>query len=415
MKRCFLLLMIAALLSTSAFALEPPTTEHVRAAILYEATTDTVLYEKSADLGGAPASMTKVMTAILVLEQNPTLDGTLTVAEDALKSQYCSWLDDKHLLVGEVISVRECMKYLLIPSGNEAATSLACYIAGSVPAFVERMNEKAAELGCADTHFDDCVGLASGTHRTTPRDMLTMVQYAMQFDAFREIVAMKSGMVPASNMRARGFRYSTTNRVMDPRSKKYYESENAPYVIGVKTGTTNAAGYCFAGCMERDGLVFYSVVMHGGDVKMDDGQTYQGNFLDTIELYDYARHFALRTWTQGEAVTQSNTVLLAGGFSIPLTVREDVRLLNADDAENTPVFTLSGTRLLPPRAGETVGTMTVTRSDGQTVTVDLVPLGVTAISPLLPTLLLVLIALILVGSVLMRRRARSRKQHAYHD
>lgn len=415
MKRCFLLLIIAALLSTGVFALEPPTTEHVRTAILYEATTDTVLYEKSADLGGAPASMTKVMTAILVLEQNPTLEGKLTVAEDALKSQYCSWLDNKHLLVGEVISVRECMKYLLIPSGNEAATSLACHIAGSVPAFVERMNEKAAELGCTDTHFDDCVGLASGTHRTTPRDMLTMVQYAMQFDAFREIVAMKSGMVPASNMRARGFRYSTTNRVMDPRSRKYYESENAPYVIGVKTGTTNAAGYCFAGCMERDGLVFYSVVMHGGDVQMDDGLSYQGNFLDTIELYDYARHFALRTWTQGEAVTQSNTVLLAGGFSIPLTVRDDVRLLNADDAENTPVFTLSGTRLFPPRAGETVGTMTVTRSDGQTVTVDLVPLGATPISLLLPALLLVLLALIIVGSMLLRRRARSRRQHAYHD
>ena len=405
MKRVIASLVACFLLSCSAFALEAPTTPNVRAAILYEATTDTILYEKFADLGGAPASMTKVMTAILVLEQNPTLSGELTVSEDAVSSQYCSWMDEDHLLAGEVISVRECMKYLLIPSGNEAATALACYLAGSVPAFVERMNEKAAALGCADTHFDDCIGLASRTHRTTPRDMLKIAQYAMTFDAFREIVAKEEGMVPASNLRTRGFRYFTTNRVMSPGTKRYYQNKHAPYVTGIKTGTTNAAGYCFAGCMERDDLIFYSVVMHGIDVKMEDGLSYQGNFLDTIELYDYARHFSLREWKHGEPLAQSKLVLLAHGFSVPLTVREDVRILTAEDAAADPVITLSGARLLPPQAGKTVGTLSVTRSDGQTVTADLVALGEPAVSPLLPALLL----LAIVCAVLILRLRKRRR------
>lgn len=152
MKRviCILLCLCSCLIpcSLQTAAKEAISTPDVASAILYEATTDTILYEFNADRRSAPASMTKVMTAILVLENNPELKGELTVSKDAVSEEWCWWMDDKHLFAGEVISYEDCMNYLLIPSGNEAATAMAIDIAGSVPAFVKMMNDKAAELGC---------------------------------------------------------------------------------------------------------------------------------------------------------------------------------------------------------------------------------------------------------------------------
>ncbi len=256
-----------------------------KAAILYEATTGTVLYEKNADEQRAPASMTKVMTAILVLEENPNLEGELTVSEDAVRGYYCSdMVPQKHLLAGEVISYEDCMKYLLIPSGNEAATAFAFDMCDDYKDFIAKMNEKAEELGCENTHFRDCIGLASGEHYTTPRDMVKICEYAMQFDKFRECVSQSKGTVPASNVRDKGFDYETTNYVKFPDDR--YESPYSKYMTGCKTGYTPAAGWCFAGCMEKDGLAFYSVVMGGELLDYKDGErVVQGDFLDTINLY----------------------------------------------------------------------------------------------------------------------------------
>ena len=256
-----------------------------KAAILYEATTGTVLYEKNADMQLPPASMTKVMTAILVLEQNPDLEGELTVSKDAVRHYYCSSMEpQRHLEEGEVISYEECMKYLLIPSGNEAATAFAFDMCDEYSDFIAMMNEKAEELGCENTHFADCIGLASNNHYTTPRDMVKICEYAMQFDKFRECVGQGEGMVPASNVRDEGFAYETTNYVKFPDDR--YESPYSQYMTGVKTGYTPAAGWCFAGCMEKDDLVFYSVVMGGELLDYSDGErVVQGDFLDTINMY----------------------------------------------------------------------------------------------------------------------------------
>lgn len=251
--------------------------------ILYEATTDTVLFEKDADVQRAPASMTKVMTAIIVLEQNPNLEGEFTVDERAVSGAYCSYMEIDRLKAGEVISFEDCMNYMLIPSANEAATALAFEVGGGdFFAFVDMMNEKAKELGCENTEFQDPSGLSP--HMTTARDMLKIVKYAMTFDKFREIVGKGQGTVPVSNMRDESFDYYTTNYLAFPDDR--YECELTPYIKGVKTGSTTAAGGCFAGCMERDGLVFYSVVMGGERQEYIDGKRgIQGEFLDTINLY----------------------------------------------------------------------------------------------------------------------------------
>lgn len=255
-----------------------------KAAILYEATTGTVLFAKNEDMQLPPASMTKVMTAILVLEENPQLEGELIVDKRAVSPYYCSYMEpQRHLLEGEIISFEECMRYLLIPSGNEAATAFAFELSGDMSKFVERMNEKAKSLGCENTNFADPTGLSGNGHYTTVSDMVKICEYAMSFDKFRECVSFDSGMVPPSNVRDTGFEYETTNRVKFPDDR--YESPYSRYMTGVKTGYTPAAGYCFSGCMERNGLVFYSVAMGGNERDNGDGRILQGDFVDTINLY----------------------------------------------------------------------------------------------------------------------------------
>ena len=256
---------------------------HSKAAILYEATTDTVFYEKNADMELPPASMTKVMTAVLVLEQNPQLDGTLTVSENAVKHYYCSSMGYPHLKAGEVISYKDCMAYMLIPSANEAATAFAFEIGGDMETFVQMMNDKAKELGCTNTQFKDPVGLSASEHYTTPRDMVKICRYAMSFDSFRQAVSADSVTVPVSNMRDESYECYTTNYVKFPDDR--YESPYSQYVTGVKTGWTPAAGWCFSGCMEKDGLVWYSVVMGGDEEWYDEERIIQGDFRDTINLY----------------------------------------------------------------------------------------------------------------------------------
>ena len=154
-----LVMLFAALIPSGAWAAEvqEDVTPNAQAAILYEATTGTVLYEKNADTQLPPASMTKVMTASLVLEQNPELEGELTVDERAVSHYYCSSMEPmRHLYAGEVISYEDCLNYLLIPSGNEAGTAFAFELAGDMSAFADQMTAKAKELGCSVTVRVEC-------------------------------------------------------------------------------------------------------------------------------------------------------------------------------------------------------------------------------------------------------------------
>lgn len=256
---------------------------NAKAAILYEATTGTVLYEKNADMQLAPASMTKIMTAILVLESNPELEGELTVDERAVSHYYCSSMEPlRHLYAGEVISYEDCLNYLLIPSGNEAGTAFAFELAGDMSEFAKQMTEKAKELGCENTEFRDPTGI-SPSNLTTPRDMAKIAEYALSFEKFREIVCKTEGTVPASNKREKGFDYKNTNELLS--HSDLYENPYEGYIKGVKTGWTPSAGYCFTGCMEKDGLTWISVVMGVMDsAEAADGTAIRGDLPETVNL-----------------------------------------------------------------------------------------------------------------------------------
>ncbi|MDD7719253.1 MAG: serine hydrolase [Eubacteriaceae bacterium] len=252
-----------------------------KAAILYEETSDTVIYEKNKDMQLPPASMTKVMTAIIVLEDNPDLEGSLTVDPRAVKRYYCSWKDqDVHLEADEEISCYECMKFMLVFSANEATNAFAFSMYDDYGDFVDRMNKKAQELGCKNTHFSDTSGLSS-TNLTTPEDMVIMCREAMKNEKFREIVRSEKGELPVSNKRTEPTPYNTFLKLKYPDER--YKNPYSEYIIGIKTGWIPASGYCYSCCMEKDGYVYYSVVMGGEETEVN-GQWVQGDFLDTLNL-----------------------------------------------------------------------------------------------------------------------------------
>lgn len=351
---------------------------HSKAGILYEATTDTVIYEKNKDMQLPPASMTKVMTAILVLEANPELEGELTVDPRAVSSMYCSSMVPlKHLKEGEVISYRDCMRYLLVPSGNEAATAFAFEIAGDMTDFVDMMNEKAEELGCENTNFEDPTGLSGNGHYTTAEDMVKICEYAMSFDRFREAVSYADGEVPPSNVRDEGFTYETTNYVKFPDDR--YESPYSRYVTGVKTGWTPAAGYCFSGCMEKDGLVFYSVILGGEELPYDEERIIQGDFLDTIELYGLTD--SLRAAGPEEEPEDMTVTSILGAGKFEVEVPDTARLLVEGDSTVKSSYDIPGTVFGTVKKGDPVGTVTLSAGDTER-TFDLVAVSSRGVSPL---------------------------------
>ncbi len=351
---------------------------HAKAGILYEATTDTVIYEKNKDMQLPPASMTKVMTAILVLEANPELEGELTVDPRAVSSMYCSSMVPlKHLKEGEVISYRDCMRYLLVPSGNEAATAFAFEIAGDMTDFVDMMNEKAEELGCENTNFEDPTGLSGNGHYTTAEDMVKICEYAMSFDRFREAVSYADGEVPPSNVRDEGFTYETTNYVKFPDDR--YESPYSRYVTGVKTGWTPAAGYCFSGCMEKDGLVFYSVILGGEELPYDEERIIQGDFLDTIELYGLTD--SLRAAGPEEEPEDMTVTSILGAGKFEVEVPETARLLVEGNSNVKSSYDIPGTVFGTVKKGDPVGTVTLSAGDTER-TFDLVAVSSRGVSPL---------------------------------
>ena len=230
---------------------DAPDASDVDFAILYEESTGTVMYTKNADRTNAPASMTKVMTALLVLEHNPTLEGSYVVPAEAVSEKYCYWMNAIHLEEGEEITIRHLMHYLLIPSGNEAGTTLAHYVAGDIDTFIQMMNDRADELGMTKTHYADPHGL-SEYNRISCEDMLILAREAMKHEEFRNIVSKTNGTLPASNKRTKPYRYNTTNRVMYPRNVPEYDGGFSDDIVGIKTGYIRVAGYNLACCMNYD-------------------------------------------------------------------------------------------------------------------------------------------------------------------
>ena len=242
------------------------------------------IVSKNADKPVAPASLTKIMTALVVLRNKPNLEETVTVTEEAIRSLQGTGSSIAGLKAGETMSLYHMLCCMLIPSGNDAAVALAYAVGGSEENFVKMMNDTATEIGCKNTHFDNPHGLDSDTHKTTANDLAIITKEALQYPTFETIVSNASYKLPATNMQ--GERTLTnTNFLLNPAYVTYYYK----YCKGIKTGSTDNAGKCLVSMASKDGYNYLAVAM-GGDYRDSDKDGIEENqaFMDSLRMYKWA-------------------------------------------------------------------------------------------------------------------------------
>ncbi len=268
-------------------AIEPPYID-ATSAILVDADYDEVLYSLFPDELRYPASITKVMTGLLAIEAVERgelfMDTAVTLGDD-LYIGIGEGGSSQGLKAGEILTIRDLLNCALIPSANEACNALASAVAGSIPAFVDRMNQRAGELGMTGTHFTNTHGYHDPSHYTTARDISRMCLEAMRHADFREIVSSVSYTVPATNLSPKRVLHDTNALVSNHRTGNvglFY-----PYAVGIKTGSTPEAGYCLASAAEKDGRTMIAVLL-GGKYWKSNGEMVEHNyFSDSKALLEY--------------------------------------------------------------------------------------------------------------------------------
>lgn len=273
-----------------------------RSAVVMEALTGEVLYQRMMDERRYPASTTKIMSLITALESNKgSLDDAVKISGTAADMEGSTmWLER-----GERYRLEDLLYGMMLVSGNDAATAVAEHVAGSVPAFAKRMTEKAHEIGATHTRFVNSCGLHDPLHYTTAHDLALITAYGYKNSTFRKIVSTKEWRVP----------------LVKPPFSRELENENMllwiyPGANGVKTGYTDASGRCVVTAAERDGVQLIAVVLDG---------IYMWN--DSIAMLDYGfRHIESRELVKkGEKLA---TVAVAGGEerTVALVAETELRL-----------------------------------------------------------------------------------------
>lgn len=242
-------------------------------AVLLNANTGEVLFEKNSTTRFYPASITKLMTALLTVE-NCALNDTVTFSKSATTNLE-SGAVTLSLVEGDKLTVEQSLYALLLRSANEVANGLAEHISGSVSAFADKMNTRAKELGCTDTHFVNPNGLNNDQHYTTPKDMALIARAAFQNPTIVKVASTLSYQIPATK-KAEARTISMGHKMLYPKDSRYYKG-----IVAGKTGYTSKAGNTLSTCAERNGVRLIAVVMKGR----------QTHYTDTKALFDYG--FAL--------------------------------------------------------------------------------------------------------------------------
>lgn len=297
--------MAAALLAAVLFFPVPVQAVSAQRAILMDAQTGRVLYEKQADEQGLIASTTKIMTALVVCEQCNVLD-RVKIPKEAVGIEGSSM----YLQEGEVLTVQELLYGLMLRSGNDAATALAIYCGGTVEGFAELMNDKAHRLGLEDTHFTNPHGLDAPGHFSTARDMATLAAYAMENPIFAQTVSTKTVHIGS--------------RVLQNHNKLLWQVEGAD---GVKTGFTKASGRILVSSATRMGRRLIAVTMNAPNDWADHKQLLEMGFANyhIQPILEKGQRLGTAEILGGEAGTVS--LLAAEDFSYALTTEEEPEIV----------------------------------------------------------------------------------------
>lgn len=271
--KCLFFLFALLLPLHSALAQAPPRIQ-AEGAVLMDARTGQLLFEKNAYKSLAPASTTKIMTAIIAIESG-RLDEKTTISKNAASTNGSTM----HLEEGQVITLRELLNGLMLRSGNDSAVAIAEFIAGSEAGFVEMMNEKAVELGAYNTHFRNPRGLTAPGHRSTAYDLAWITRYAMHNQTFADIVNTKHASIDWQDSRGKEHARNLKNT-----NKLLWMLEEAD---GVKTGTTNEAGPCLVSSATKDDQRLIAVTLRDPLRWEDSRKLLEWGFAE-YALYDYA-------------------------------------------------------------------------------------------------------------------------------
>ena len=244
--------------------------------IAVDAETGTILFAKNENEKLYPASTTKILTAILAIE-NLNLEDNVIVSRNAV---YSTPIGSSVMGVkpGEIFTVEELLYGLLLPSGNDVALVLAEEISGNVNDFVNLMNEKASKIGCTNTHFANPHGFHDDNHYTTAVDMMKIFEYCFKNETFRKIISTKSYDIASTNKRETPIHLENTAKICDPNSISYYE-----YVVGGKTGYTEEARGTFIGYAKKDNKTIFIGCFNGSQ----NINRNQARYMDAKEILEY--------------------------------------------------------------------------------------------------------------------------------
>ena len=348
MKRYFAALFLSALVlcvSVSAVDLNL----HAPSAILMEKQTGTVLYAKDEHTAREPASVTKVMTLLLTMEAIDS--GRLGYDDIVTASAHASSMGGSQIWLkeGEQMTVRDLLKAVCVVSGNDAAVALGEHLAGSEDAFVAKMNERAAQLGMNDTHFVNACGLPAAGHVTSAHDIALMS---------RELVANHPDIRQFTTIWMDSLRDGASMLVNTNKLIRFYDG-----ATGLKTGSTDAAGYCLSATAERGGMELIAVVMQErtADERLADART----------LLDYGfATYALVTVTPDEALAPLPVTLGERNAVQPVLTKDNTLLLEKSAAGSLKRQTVLPDAVdAPVEEGDRLGELRVTDADGGTVAV----------------------------------------------
>ncbi|MEN6372390.1 MAG: D-alanyl-D-alanine carboxypeptidase family protein [Armatimonadota bacterium] len=325
-------------------AVSPPKIQSA-SAILTDAVTGQILYAKNIHEKKPIASTTKIMTAILVLE-NCKLDETVTASKTASETPFTSL----HLLPGERASVDDLLHALLIRSANDTAVALAEHIGGTVPGFVQMMNDKAKLLGAKDTHYVTPNGLYAADHYSSAYDLALITRYALRNPEFNRIIATKSVRIDRS--------INKQDVLVRTKSKFLL---HYPGADGVKSGYIKQAGHCFVGSATRNGWRLVSVVLKSADSQAD-----------TVALMDYGfKNYQMLVLADKDQTVRK--IRVKGGkdeLEVVPAERLQVAVRPNETDQATAEIKLNEIHA-PVRKGDTVGTMTAYVGSKPVASVDL--------------------------------------------
>ena len=330
-----------------------------KAAIVVNVTRDMVLYEKDADMQVYPASTTKVLMALVVSdsikEGKYSLEDTFAAYDDLYFD--IPWDGStEYIQPGEVMTVDQYLHCALLSSANEACNALAVHDSGDVDTFVSKMNEKAAELGCTNSHFSDAHGIHHDDHYTTAREMYLIFKAALEDPIVGKIISTREYVVPETNESDERELYNT-NMLIQPDKPLYYE-----YAIGGKTGYTDEGGSCLVSASEKDGDLLICIIM-GADIEVYEERVVPGSFIEARNLYEwcYSEYNDWQVLMPSQVIESVPVEFGKDAEEVDALAVEDIRYYMAKtDAEENITYDVKLKKdpiAAPVHAGDTIGTV----------------------------------------------------------